>query len=93
MSRDDDGRAAVEQYLRDELPEASMTSLDIPGGTGFLVRLASPELGCDVIVALDFVQDHDAGEIPAVLAEWAVGDRVRAGRLVIITSSGVTTET
>lgn len=93
MSRDEDGRDAVEQYLRDELPEASIDTLDIPDGSGFLVKLTAPEFECDVIVALEFVRDHDAGEIPEVLEEWAVSDRVRAGGLVIITSSGVTTET
>jgi hypothetical protein len=93
VSRDDEGREAVEQYLHEELPEASMESLDIPDGSGYLVRLAAPDFDCDVIVALEFVRDHDVGEIPEILEEWAVSERVRAGGLVIITSSGVTTET
>lgn len=93
MSRDEDGRDAVEQYLRDELPEASIESLDIPDGSGYLVKLAAPAFECDVIVALEFIRDHDVGEIPEILEEWAVSDRVRAGGLVIITTSGVTTET
>jgi hypothetical protein len=93
VSRDDDGREAVEQYLREELPEASIESRDIPDGSGYLFRLTAPELECDVLVALEFVRDQEIGEIPDLLDEWAVGDRVRAGGLVIITSSGVTTET
>lgn len=93
MSRDDDGREAVEQYLRDEVPEASIESLDIPDGSGYLLKLAAAEFDCDVLVAREFVRDHDAGEIPEILEEWAVSDRVRGGGLVIITSSGVTTET
>lgn len=93
MSRDDEGREAVEQYLRDELPEASIESLDIPDGSGYLLRLAAAEFDCDVLVAREFVRDHEIGEIPEILEEWAVSDRVRAGGLVIITSSGVTTET
>lgn len=92
MSRDEDGREAVEQYLRDELPEASVESLDIPDGSGYLLRLTAPEFACDVLVALEFVRDHEIGEIPEILEEWTVSDRVRAGGLVIITSSGVTTE-
>ena len=58
-----------------------------------IVRLAAPDFDCDVIVALEFVRDPDVGEIPEIREAWAVSDRVRAGGLVIITSSGVTTET
>ena len=42
MSGDEDGLDAVEQYLRDELPEASIESEPIPG-QGFLLRVAAAE--------------------------------------------------
>ena len=91
VSGDEDGLDAVEQYLRDELPEASIESEPIPG-QGFLLRVAAAEFLCDVIVGLDFVREHEIGDIPEILEEWAVVDHVKAGGVVIISGSGVTTD-
>ena len=92
VSGDDDGFDAVEQYLRDELSEAAIEREDIPG-RGVLLRVATAEFSCDVLVALEFVREHELGELAELLEEWDVLERVREGGLVIVTASGVTTDT
>jgi hypothetical protein len=91
---DDTKIAAVREYIKNEFPDSTMEDSPSAEFQGQYFKISSRGRSYNTIVSFDFLNDHEASQIPEILKKYILAEHLRdlGATPVIVAKTGLKLE-